>query len=242
MAPLPPPKLPERGSTMRPTITTFGWVPEFARGFVRDIRPRWAFEEVGQPYDVEYATDSKSPDFRRHQPFGQVPFYHDEQVELFESGAIVLRIAERAGKLIPADPAARSRAVQWVIAALNTVEPFAMAVVINNLFEADQPWSAMRRPKVVADLRSRLVDLDRAIGDKPWLDGDEFTVGDLMMVAVLAGLRGTRALDGLPRLADYVARGEDRPARAKAMADHLATFKGAGPTPPTTPQRQGELA
>ena len=217
---------------MLPTITTFGWVPEFARGFVRDIRPRWAFEEVGQPYAVEFVNDSKSPDYRRFQPFGQVPIYRDDDVELFESGAIVLRIAERAGKLIPAEPAARSRAIQWMIAALNSVEPFVMAVVINNVFEADQPWSATRKPKVTADLRVRLTDLESAIGDKQWLDGDAFTVGDLMMIAVLNGLRNTPALDGLPRLAAYVARGEDRPARSKAMTDHLATFKDVGPTPP----------
>ena len=226
---------------MLPTITTFGWVPEFARGFVRDIRPRWAFEEVGQAYDVEFVADSKSPDHRRFQPFGQVPIYRDDQVELFESGAIVLRIAERAGKLIPADPAARSRAIQWLIAALNSVEPFAMAVVINNIFEGDQPWSATRKPKVIADLAARLADLDTALGDKIWLDGDQFTVGDLMMVAVLIGLRGTRTLADYPRLDAYLERGETRPAYVKAMADHLATFKDAGPTPPAF-QPEGAIA
>ena len=217
---------------MLPTITTFGWVPEFARGYVRDIRPRWAFEEVGQAYAVEFVADAKSPAYRQHQPFGQVPIYHDDEVDLFESGAIVLRIAERAGKLLPADPAARSRAIQWVIAALNSVEPFAMAVVINNVFEAGQPWSAERKPKVSADLAARLGDLDTALGDKQWLDGDEFTVGDLMMVAVLAGLRGSRTMAAFPRLDAYLERAETRPAYVKAMADHLATFKDAGPTPP----------
>lgn len=226
---------------MLPTITTFGWVPEFARGFVRDIRPRWAFQEVGQAYDVEFVADSKSPDHRRFQPFGQVPIYRDDQVELFESGAIVLRIAERAGKLIPADPAARSRAIQWLIAALNSVEPFAIAVVINNIFEGDQPWSATRKPKVIADLAARLADLDTALGDKIWLDGDQFTVGDLIMVAVLIGLRGTRTLADYPRLDAYLERGETRPAYVKAMADHLATFKDAGPTPPAF-QPEGAIA
>ena len=226
---------------MLPTITTFGWVPEFARGFVRDIRPRWAFEEVGQPYDVEFIADSKSPEYCRLQPFGQVPIYRDDEVKLFESGAIVLRIAERAGKLIPTDPAARARAIQWVIAALNSVEPFAMAVVINNLFEADQPWSAARKPKVIADFAARLADLDAALGDKPWLDGDEFTVGDLMMVAVLIGQRGTGMLANYPRLDAYLERGETRPAYVQAMADHLATFKDAGPTRPAN-QSQGVTA
>ena len=217
---------------MLPAITTFGWVPVFARGYVRDIRPRWAFEEVGQPYDVEFVADAKSPAYRQHQPFGQVPIYRDDEVELFESGAIVLRIAERAGKLVPADPAARSRAIQWLVAALNSVEPFAMAVVINNIFEGDQPWSASRKPKVIADFAARLADLDAALGDKPWLDGDQFTVGDLMMIAVLIGLRGSQTLAAFPRLDAYLERGETRPAYVKAMADHLATFKDAGPTPP----------
>lgn len=225
---------------MIPTITTFGWVPEFARGFVRDIRPRWAFEEVGQAYEVDFVADTKSPDYRRHQPFGQVPIYRDDEVELFESGAIVLRIAERAGKLLPADPAARWRAIQWLIAALNSVEPFAMAVVVNNVFEAGRPWSAERKPKVIADFDARLSDLDAALGDKTWLDGDEFTVGDLMMVAVLIGLRGTGALAKYPRLDAYLERGETRPAYVKAMADHLATFTDAGPTPPAF-QAQGAV-
>jgi len=212
-----------------PTITTFGWVPEFARGFVRDIRPRWAFEEVGQPYAVDLITDSKCPDHRRWQPFGQVPTYRDDQVAIFESGAIVLRIAERAGKLIPADPAARMRALQWVAAALNSVEPFVMAVAVNDIFEADREWSKARHVKVADDLKTRLGDLEAALGDKVWLDGDVFTVGDLMMISVLGGLRGTSMLCDVPRLALYVARGESRPAHRKAMKDHMATFDGPAP-------------
>jgi glutathione S-transferase len=208
-----------------PTITTFGWVPEFARGFVRDIRPRWAFEEVGQPYAVDLITDSKCPDHRRWQPFGQVPTYRDDQVAIFESGAIVLRIAERAGKLIPADPAARMRALQWVVAALNSVEPFVMAVAVNDIFEADREWSKARHVKVADDLKTRLGELEVALGDKVWLDGDVFTIGDLMMISVLGGLRGTSMLCDVPRLALYVARGESRPAHRKAMKDHMATFE-----------------
>ncbi len=209
---------------MRPTITTFAWVPEFARGFVRDMRPRWAFEEVGQPYAVDLITDSKTPEHRRWQPFGQVPTYRDDEVAIFESGAIVLRIAERAGKLIPAEPAARMRALQWVEAALNSVEPFVMAVAVNDIFEADREWSKARHVKVVDDLRTRLGDLETVLGDNPWLDGDGFTVGDLMMISVLGGLRGSAVLAEFPRLAAYIARGEDRPAHRKAMADHMATF------------------
>ena len=212
-----------------PTITTFGWVPEFARGFVRDLRPRWAFEEVGQAYKVTLIADAKTPEHRRLQPFGQVPSYQDDQVAIFESGAIVLRIAERAGKLIPTDPAARMRALQWMVAAISTVEPFVMALAVNDVFEADREWSKARHGKVVADLKARLVDLEAALGGNDWLDGDAFTVGDLMMVSVLGGLRGTDVLADLPRLTAYVARGEGRPAHRKAMADHLATFDSAAP-------------
>ncbi len=124
-----------------PRITTFEWVPEFARGFVRDLRPRWAFEEVGQRYEVDLIRDAKTAEHRCLQPFGQVPTYRDDEVEIFESGAIVLRIAERAGKLVPAEPAERIRAIQWLIAALNTVEPAVMELAVNDIFEADRSWS-----------------------------------------------------------------------------------------------------
>ena len=212
---------------MQPTITTFAWVPDFARGFVRDIRARWACEEVGQPYDVKLIRDAKGPDYRCFQPFGQVPAYADDEVEIFESGAIALHIAERGTGLLPDDPAARARAIQWLIAALNSIEPWVMQLAVVNLFEADQPWSAMRHDKVVADLQGRLADLGAALGDKAWLDGDNFTVGDLMMISVLGGLRNTNILAGYPNLADYVARGEARPAHRKAMADHLAVYDNA---------------
>jgi glutathione S-transferase len=214
---------------MIPTITTFGWVPEFARGFVRDMRPRWAFEEVGQPYAVNLITDSKTPEHRRLQPFGQVPTYRDDEVAIFESGAIVLRIAERAGKLIPVDPVGRMRALQWVAAALNSVEPFVMALAVNDLFEADREWSKARHPKVVDDLKTRLGDLEAALGDNVWLEGNAFTVGDLMMISVLGGLRGSAVLTEFPRLAGYIARGESRPAHRRAMADHMAIFDAPVP-------------
>jgi glutathione S-transferase len=212
---------------MVPTITTFGWVPEFARGFVRDMRPRWAFEEVGQPYKVDLITNSKSVEHRRFQPFGQVPTYRDDEVAIFESGAIVLRIAERAGKLIPAEAAQRMRALQWLTAALNSVEPCVMALATNDIFEADREWSKARHIKMVDDLKTRLGDLEAALGNNVWLDGPEFTIGDLMMISVLGGLRGNAVLAGFPRLAAYIARGECRPAHRKAMADHMATFAAA---------------
>ena len=136
----------------------------------------------------------------------------------------MLRIAERAGRLIPVDGAARMRALQWVAAALNSVEPFVMALAVNDIFEADREWSQARHVKVVDDLKTRLGDLEAALGDKEWLDGTEFTVGDLMMISVVGALRRSAALADFPRLAAYVSRGESRPAHVKAMADHMATF------------------
>lgn len=211
---------------MVPTITAFKWVPEFARGFVRDVRARWAFEEAGQTYTVDLVDGVrvKSDGHRRFQPFGQIPTYRDDKVEIFESGAIVLHICQTHGALTPADPAAHVRAVQWLIAALNSVEPWVMQLAVVDVFEADRAWSKLRRNKVIHDLDVRLGDVSRALGGKPTLDGGDFTFGDLMMVSVLGGLRGTGVLDRHRNLADYVARGEARPAHRKAMADHLSVF------------------
>jgi glutathione S-transferase len=211
---------------MVPTITAFKWVPEFARGFVRDIRARWAFEEAGQVYAVDLVDGVyiKSEAHRHFQPFGQIPTYRDDKVEIFESGAIVLHICEAHRALVPADPAAHMRAVQWLIAALNSVEPWVMQLAVVDVFEADRDWSKSRRGKVIEDLDVRLGDLSKTLGGKPTLDGGDFTFGDLMMVSVLGGLRRTSVLDKHPNLAGYVARGEARPAHRKAMADHLAVF------------------
>lgn len=216
---------------MTPTITAFAWVPPFARGFVRDIRARWAFEEAQQDYAVDLVDGItvKSEAHRYFQPFGQIPTYRDDTTAIFESGAIVLHICERAGVLVPADPADRIRATQWLIAALNSVEPFVMQLAVVDVFEADRDWSRARRQKVVEDLHERLKDLSDSLGDKDTLDGGDFTYGDLMMVSVLGGLRGTGILDAHPNLAAYVARGEARPAHVKAMADHMATFEDAAP-------------
>ena len=178
-----------------PTITTLRSVPDFARGFVRDLRPRWALEEVGQPYEVDLVADPRCSEHRLAQPFGQVPTYRDDEVAIFESGAIVLRIAERAGKLIPTEPAARSRAIQWLVAAMSSVEPFVMAIAVNDIFEADRDWSKARRAKIVEDLHGRLQDLEDELGDNEWIDGETFTIGDLMLISVLGGLRGTAQLD-----------------------------------------------
>ena len=217
---------------MAPTITAFKWVPEFARGFVREIRARWAFEEAGQAYQVDLVDGVyiKSQAHRHFQPFGQIPTYRDSKVEIFESGAIVLHICEANGVLVPSDPAARIRAVQWLISALNSVEPWVMQLAVVDVFEVDRDWSKSRRPIVLDDLHARLNDLSDALGEKMTLDGGTFTFGDLMMVSVLGGLRGTGVLDTHPKLAAYVARGEARPAHQKAMADHLAVFRDHRPS------------
>ena len=213
--------------TALPRITTFGWVPEFARGFVRDLRPRWALEEEGQPYEVVLIRDAKTALHRRLQPFGQVPVYCDAEIEIFESGAMVLHIAERGRALLPEDANGRMRAIQWLVSALNTVEPAVMALIGNDVFEADRAWSRARRPVVLSALGQRLRDLEARLGNGPWLEGRVFTAGDLMMVSVLGGLRNTDVLDEFPGLAAYVARGEARPAHRKAMADHMAVFAEA---------------
>ena len=171
----------------KPRITAFDWVPPVARGQVRDLRARWALEEVGQAYDVEYLSlgQHKQPPHRERQPFGQVPTYQEGEVTLFESGAIVLYIGERFGGLFPDDRAARARAIEWMFAALNTVEPPIMDLAVATVFEADKPWSKPRQPAVEKRIDERLGELSRRLGEKPWLDGDAFTAGDLLMVAVL---------------------------------------------------------
>lgn len=211
-------------------ITGYVWVPDFARGFVRDTRARWALEEVGLPYRMRLVDfeEAKGKGHRALQPFGQIPTYSDGEVEIFESGAIAIRIAEQGSGLIPTDPNGRARAIQWVIAALNSVEPFLLQLVFIDMFEADKPWSAGRRPGVLEMVQSRLHDLSAALGDKKWLDG-KFSVGDLMMISVLRQLHYSRLLDDYPNLAAFVARGEARPAFRQALADHLATFDDQPP-------------
>ncbi|MCP3734679.1 glutathione S-transferase family protein [Sphingomonas sp. RP10(2022)] len=217
---------------MTPTITAFDWVPDFAKGQVRDLRVRWALEEVGQPYAVRYLSqgEQKRGDHRCRQPFGQVPTYEEGELTLFESGAIVLHVADRfGGGLLPSDPAARSRAIEWMFAALNTVEPPIMDHAIATLFERGKPWSAARLPSVIARIDERLGELARRLGGKTWLDGDAFTAGDLLMVAVLHIIADTGLLDGHPDLVAYVARGRARPAFVRALADQMAGFTGTPP-------------
>ena len=214
----------------RPTITAFDWAPSFARGLVRDLRVRWVFEELGEAYDVRYLSqgEQKQPAHRALQPYGQVPTLEDGEVTLFESGAIVLHLAETRDRLLPRDRQRRARAIEWLFAALNTVEPTLSDLVSINIFEYDQPWSEARRPFVEGRIRERLGETAAKLGEREWFDR-EFSVGDLMMVSVLRIIGDDRLLAEFPGLSNYVARGEARPAFQRALAAQLAGFTGAAP-------------
>jgi glutathione S-transferase len=206
------------------TISAFKWVPDFARGQVRCLRPRWALEEAGLPYRTRLLGpgDQDKPEYRALQPFGQVPIFEEDGLTLFESGAIVLHIGARAEALLPKDANARARAAQWVIAALNSVEPFVMNVAVIDLFYKDEEWAKLRRPGAVAFAQRRLSALSESLGDKPYLDGERFTAGDLMMTTVLRIMPGLIATD--ERLTAYVARCTARPAFKRALDAQLGDF------------------
>lgn len=210
------------------TVTAFKWVPPFAQGLVRDLRVRWALEEAGLRYEVKLLEEGEKDgaDYRAWQPFGQVPAYEENGLKLFESGAIVLRIADRSENLLPGDPAARARAVQWLFAALNSIEPTIANLASIDLFYPDQQWAKLRRPDAEAAARKRLAELAAALGDKPFLDGPRFTAGDLMMATVLRILRHT-GLVAETGLAGYLARCEERPAFQRALAGQMADFDPA---------------
>jgi glutathione S-transferase len=210
-----------------PTITAFERSPDRGRGLARDTRVRWALEEVGQPYEVRLISFSemKESAHRRLHPFGQIPTYEEGDLVLFESGSIVLHIAERHAGLLPDDASARARAITWMFAALNTVEPPILDLVTARLVEGDKPWCEQRLPLVQDRIRVRLGELSARLGDAEWLDG-AFSAGDLMMVAVLLRLRMSGMLDGYPNLSAYVARGEARPAYKRAFDAQLAVFTG----------------
>jgi glutathione S-transferase len=209
------------------TVTAFKSVPPFAQGLVRDLRVRWALEEAGLRYEEKLLGDGEkdSADYRAWQPFGQVPAYEENGLKLFESGAIALRIAERSENLLPGDPAARARAIEWLFAALNTIEPPIQNLAGIDLFYADQKWAKLRRPDAEAAVRKRLAELAAAMGGKPFLDGPRFTAGDLMMATVLRILRHTQ-LVAESGLGDYLARCESRPAFQRALAGQMAAFEG----------------
>ena len=213
-----------------PTITAFERSPDRGRGLARDMRVRWALEEAGQPYDVRLVsfTEMKEPAHLALHPFGQIPTYQQGDLALFESGAIVFHIAERHAGLLPADANARSRAITWIFAALNTVEPPILELSIARIVEGDKSWSAQRMPLILDRVRDRLGQLSARLGDADWLGG-LFSAGDLMMVSVLVRLKSSGILDEYPSLAAYVARGEARPAYQRAFDAQLAVFTGQAP-------------
>ena len=213
-------------------VTAFRWVPPFAAGLVRDLRIRWALEEIDRPYRVKLldALNPRPAEYFQEQPFGQVPAYRDEQVQLFESGAILIHLAIEDERLLPGDRNARMRSVAWLVSALNSVEPMIFELVNIDIFNRGHGWTKERRPQVIEKIEARLKLLADALGDKQWLEG-RFTIGDLMMISVLRNLRHTDLVPKEPTLSAYVARGEARPAFKRALADQLAVFKEHKPEP-----------
>lgn len=209
------------------TITAFERSPDGGKGLARDTRVRWALEEVGQAYEVRLVSfrGMKEPAHLALHPFGQIPTYEEGDLALFETGAIVLHIAQRHAGLLPDHVDARARAVAWMFAALNTVEPPILELVTVRLLEGDKPWSKERLPLVEDRIRHRLKQLSERLGNAEWLEG-AFCAGDLMMVSVLLRLRASGLLDEFPNLAAYVARGEARPAYRRAFEAQLAVFTG----------------
>jgi glutathione S-transferase len=209
------------------TITAFEWSPDGGKGLARDTRVRWALEEVGQPYEVRLVSFKaiKEPAHRALQPFGQIPTYEEGDLALFETGAIVLHIAERHAGLLPDGANARARAITWMFAALNTVEPPILELVTARLLEGDKPWSAQRMPLVEDRVRDPLGQLSLRLSDADWLDGP-FSAGDLMMASVLIRLKASGILDAYPNLSAYVARGEARPAYKRAFDAQSAVYAG----------------
>ncbi len=199
-------------------ITAFERSPDGGKGLARDTRVRWALEEVGQPYEARPVSFQamKEPAHLAFHPFGQIPTYEEGDLALFETGSIVFHIAQHHAGLLPSDVAARARAITWMFAALNTVEPPILELMTVRILEADKPWSQERLPLVTDRIRKRLGPLAVHLGDADWLDG-AFSAGDLMMVSVLLRLRPSGILDEFPTLAAYVARGEARPAYQRAF-------------------------
>ena len=213
------------------TITAFKWVPPFAQGLVKDLRVRWALEEAGLPYQVRLLgqADQETTDYRKAQPWGQVPVLEEGDLVLFESGAIVQYIADRSEALSPRDPAGRAKVAQWLFAGLNTIEMHVQNLASIDLFYAKEEWAKLRRPGQEAFTRLKLQSLARHLDGREWLE-DRFSAGDLVMVTVLRILRHTDMVTGDPVLGPYLARGEARPAFQKALADQLAAFE-ANPPP-----------
>jgi glutathione S-transferase len=212
-------------STASTEVTAFRWVPDFAAGLVRDLRIRWALEEIERPYKIRLldALNPRPADYFLEQPFGQVPAYRDDEVQLFESGAILIHLAIEEERLLPIERNARMRAVAWLIAALNSVEPMIFELINIDIFNRGQEWTKERRPQVVETIEARLKLLSEALGDRDWFDG-RFSIGNMMNVAVLRQLRHTDIVAKFPNLAALVARAEARPAFQRALSDQLAVF------------------
>ena len=210
------------------TITAFERSPDRGRGMARDMRVRWALEEVGQPYDVRLVSfkTMKEPVHLALHPFGQIPTYEEGDLALFESGAIVFHIAERRSGLLPHDANARARAITWMFAALNTMEPPIVDREIARYLEGDETWYEQRMSAVEGRIHKRLSELSARLGNADWLDG-EFSAGDLLMVTVLRRLAGSDILNEYPNLTEYIARGEARPAYQRAFDAQLAVFTAA---------------
>ena len=213
---------------MSPTITAFASSPDRGRGLARDMRVRWALEEVGEPYEVRLLSfaEMKEPAHLALHPFGQIPTYEEDGLALFETGAIVFHIAERHAGLLPDDAHARARAITWMFAALNTVEPPIFDRSIAMIVERDKDWHAARQPMLDDRVRERLGELAAHLGNSDWLDG-AFSAGDLLMVSVLLRLEGSGLLDEYRTLAAYLARAKARPAYQRAFAAQLAVFNAA---------------
>jgi glutathione S-transferase len=211
------------------TVTTFKWVPDFARGLVRDMRVRWALEEAGLDYAENLIgfDDREMSAYRRKQPFGQVPVYEDGEVVLFESGGILHHIASRHEALMPHDPAQRAGTTSWIFAALNSLEPYIQNLAEIDLFHAGEDWAKARRPEAEAMVRTRLGELSAQLEGRDWLVAGRFTAADLMMSMVLEILRHTDILAGYPVLKAYRDRCFARPAYARALERHMAVYEGA---------------
>ena len=216
-------------------ITAFRWVPPFAQGLVRDLRLRWALEEMGRAYHVRLldATKPRPREYFCEQPWGQVPSYRDDEVQLFESGAILIHLGMKDERLLPVDTEGKMRAIAWVIGTLNSVEPAIFPLTLLDVFNKGEPWAREARPKFMDLLNGRLKCLSEALGDKEWLE-ERFTIGDLTLVTALRQLRDTEGLDQFPNLSALVKRGEERPAFKRALSDQLAVFREHEP--------QGEAA
>ena len=206
-------------------ITAFKLVPEFAQGVVRDLRVRWALEEAGLDYRARLLDQERPAEYLQEQPFDQVPCFNDGKVRIFETGAIVQYLGEQSEALLPRDPQGKYRAIQWTYAALNSVEPAVLSLLLIDIFYAGEEWAKLRRPGAEDFAKLKLKRVSDWLGDKQWLEGDRFTIGDLMMVTVLRFLRHTDLVAGFPNLAAYQKRGEARPAFQRALSDQLATYK-----------------